>query len=303
MVDSNRSQPGTASSSKAAPAGTPAAAPPPAKGTPPTTPPPNAGASEAQTPTKTKAETLADLLRDDPPAGDEDGAAADDSAASGKAAGAKKAKPKKLNDLAEPLGIEASELYKLEVVTAADGSPVTVEQLKDYFGKRSEHSVAQLQWEEERSRQQADLVRANAELRELLAAIPRDKLDKTVLESVRNKHEASINRERARTLQVIPDWKDEAKRTEDLAGMAEYLQRFGFDAAHLKSVYDHRLLLLIRDAWKREARVKAALEAVNKEPPAQTPKPGKANAERNGAPRPSDGPATKGRAGLMALLD
>lgn len=300
MVDSNRSQPGTATSSKAAPAGTPAAAPP-AKGTPPTPPP--AKEPAAQAPTKSKAETLADLLRDDPPADDTDGAAADDSAASGKAAGAKKAKPKKLNDLAEPLGVEASELYKLEVVTAADGSPVTVEQLKDYYGKRSEHSVAQLQWEEDRSRQQADLVRANAELRELLAAIPRDKLDAKVLEAVRTKHEASIKRERARTLQVIPEWVDESKRTEDLAGMAEYLQRFGFDAAHLKSVYDHRLLSLIRDAWKREARVKAALEAVQKVEPTPTPKPGKANAERAGAPRPSDGPTSKGRAGLMALLE
>lgn len=244
------------------------------------------------------------MLRDDPPADDDNGGApSDDSDGTGKAAGAKKAKPKKLNDLAEPLGVEASELYKLEVVTAADGSPVTVEQLKDYYGKRSEHSVAQLQWEEDRSRQQSDLIRANAELRELLAAIPRDKLDKNVLEAVRTKHDASINRERARTLQVIPEWKDEATRTTDLAGMAEYLQRFGFDATHLKSVYDHRLLSLVRDAWRREARVKAALEAVNKEPPAPTPKPGKANAERNGAPRPSDGPTTKGRAGLMALLD
>jgi hypothetical protein len=209
-------------------------------------------------------------------------------------------KPKKFNDLAESLGIELAELYKLEIATSADGKPVTVEMLKDHHSKRSDFTVAQVKWEEEKTRQQADLVRGNTELRELIAAIPRDKLDPKVLEAVRGKVEESGKRERARTLEVIAEWRDAETMTKDLTGMGEWLKGYGFPADYLKTVVDHRALLMMRDAWKRDLRIKAALEEIERESPTAT---GKGKPTGKAPSKPSSGPKARGRVGLEALLE
>lgn len=300
MQNAASSQPGTAPpSNQKPPAGTPAPESKPANE--PTTAEPGKSGGSPETPPLSKAQRLAKLLSDAPDAGDGSetppGGGKD-----GEAGGSHKAKPKKFNDLAETLGVELSELYSLEIATSADGKPVTVEMLKDHHAKRSEFSVAQLQWEEERTRQQSDLVRANSELRELLAAVPQKAIDPKVLEAVRNKHDATLTRERARTLEVIPEWKVETKRVEELAGMGEFLKRYGYPTGHLATIYDHRALLMIRDAWRRELRVKQALEAVEKVDTAPTPKPGKPDGGK--APKkPASGPTPRGRAGLLSILN
>ena len=211
------------------------------------------------------------------------------------------AKPKRFNDLAATLDVDVAELYVLEIAEAADGSPVTVQALKDHYAKRSDFSVEQLKWNEERSRQQSELVRGNAELRELLAAIPRDKLDAKVLEAVRTKVTESANRERARTLTVIPEWKAKETMEADLAGMAEWLQGFGFPTGYLQTVFDHRAMNMMRTAWKREQMVKAALEEIEKEP---TAAPGKSKAGQGAPKKPTTSTQGRtGRAGLEALLN
>lgn len=235
-------------------------------------------------------ETGKPLKTDEPPpagagkAGEEDGSPA---------------KPKKFNELAERLGVEIDELYGLEIANAADGSPVTVQTLKDHHSKRSEFSVAQLQWEEARTRQQSELVRGNAEIRELLSAIPRDKLDPKILETVRAKVAENAKRERARTLELIPDWRDEGTMTKELEGMSEFLKGYGFPPDYLKTVFDHRAILMMRDAWRRETRVRAVLDEIEQDPP---PALGKGKPQGK-APNKGSQPLPKGRAGLESLLN
>jgi hypothetical protein len=250
-----------------------------------------------------KLERMAHLLKEGTPLNSEDGVStavgtADDD--QGEDGGSRKSKPKRFNELAKIAGLETAELYGLEIATAADGSPVTVEMLKDHHAERSDFSVAQLRWEEDRARQQGELVRGNAELRELLAAIPRDKLDPKVLETIKTKVTENAKRERARTLEVIPDWKDDETMTKDLTGMGEWLKGYGFPPDYLKTVYDHRAMLMMRDAWRREVRVRAILEQVEKEPAASLGK-GKPQGKSTGK-QPSSGPKPRGRAGLEALL-
>lgn len=218
----------------------------------------------------------------------------------GEAKPGKGAKPKKFNELAKALSLELPELYALEIATAEDGKPVTVEMLKDHYAKRTEFSVSQLKWNEERERQQGELARANTELRELLAAIPRDKLDKSVIEAVKAKAAENAAREEKRTLQVIPEWRDAAVKKQELAAMGEWLEDFGFPSGYLATVVDHRVFRMMRSSWQRETRIKAFLEQAEKEPtpPVGKSKPGSAPRKpASGEPRP------KGRAGLVALLE
>lgn len=283
------------------PAGTPSEANQPPAGTP--APSPEGGSPEpTQTPQKSKHQRLLELLKDEEPPG-ESGNPKPPGGGKGKAGGSQDAKPKKFNELAERIGVELSELYALEIAEPGkDGKPVTVETLKDHYAKRAEFSVREIEWEEERSRQQAELVRNNAELRELISALPRDAIKPEVLQKVKAKHDAVIKRERQDLLRVVPEWKDENTETKERGEMAEWLKDFGFPSSYLETVIDHRALHFIRENWRRYVRLTKALEELEEKP--DTMQPGKHKGGK--PPRKPDGrdkPNARGRAGLMVLLE
>lgn len=223
----------------------------------------------AEKPDKSRIETLADLFREGEPSQEGDASETD---ANGKPAERqKKGKPKGLKDLAERLELKPEDLYALEI-PMSDGKSRTLGQLKDLAAKEGDLSVRELAFEETRSRRESDLMRAQSELRELVAALPKSAVKPEVLEAIRTKHEAVLKRERAQTLEVIPEWNDEAKRTEEIAGIVEHLKGYGFPANYLQSVFDHRTIRYIRDNWRREVRIQKALEQVEAVRPKPTPK-------------------------------
>lgn len=181
-------------------------------------------------------------------------------------------KPKKFNDLAGKLGLELDELYKLEISQAEDGTPVTVESLKDRFSKQDDLQIREVEFEERKAEQEADIMQAQTELREIMAALPEKAIKPEVLQKVRDKHAAQVALERKLTLDVIPDWKDDKTRTADIEGMAEHLKQYGFPVNYLERVADHRQMKYIRDSWKREQRIRKALELVKSGRPNPTTK-------------------------------
>ena len=127
-------------------------------------------------------------------------------------------------------------------------------------------------------------MQAQEELRELMAALPEKAIKPEVLQKVRDKHEAQMQLERGRTLEVIPEWQDQETRTADMEGMADHLKQYGYPVNHLERVADHRQIKYIRDNWHREQRIRKALAAVKagkpnpttrhkagKKPPSKTP--------------------------------
>ena len=207
----------------------------------------------AEQTTEAGIDTLADLLTEE---------TEDAGASQGDARGSETAKPSKFNDLAGTLGLELDDLYKLEVSQAEDGTPVTVENLKDHFAKQGDFSVREIEFEERRTQQESDLMRAQEELRELMAALPEKAIKPEVLQKVRDKHAAQVQLERRRTLDVIPEWQDEKARIADIEGMAEHLKQYGYPVNHLEQIADHRQIKYIRDNWQREQRIRKALEKV-----------------------------------------
>ena len=186
----------------------------------------------------------------------------DDAGASGDASGSDNAKPTKFNDLAGTLGLELDDLYKLEIAQAEDGTPVTIEHLKDNHAKQADFSLHEMEFEERRTQQESDLMQAQEELRELMAALPEKAIKPEVLQKVRDKHDAQVTLERRRTLEVIPDWQDETTRTADIEGMAEHMKQYGYPVDYLERVADHRQIKYIRDNWQREQRIRKALAKV-----------------------------------------
>lgn len=188
-----------------------------------------------------------------------------------------KTTPTKFNDLAGATDMDLDALYKLEINLDDDSEPVTIEQLKDSFKQRSEFEKDRFEFEETRTQQETELLRARAELNDILEALPKNAVRPEVLERIRDKNEQRMQVERTRTLDAIPAWKDQDKRTADLAAMSEHLGQYGFPTEHLGTLQDHRWFPYIRDNMAREKRVREALEKVKAGKPekAPTPKPQK----------------------------
>ncbi len=166
------------------------------------------------------------LAADEPGAGapnDDDASGSDDAA------------PTKFNELAGKLGIKLDDLYKLEVSQAEDGTSVSVENLKDYFTERVDYSMREIEFEERKTKSESDIMQAQEELRELMAALPEKAIQPEVLQKVRAKHDAQATLERKRTLDVIPEWQDQEIRTADLTGMSEHLKQYGYPAIQIHS--------------------------------------------------------------------
>lgn len=176
----------------------------------------------------------------------------------------RKGPPKSLHDAAELLGIKVEDIYKLQVGLANDETPYTLGELKDSFSERENFAVEQLAWGEEKANQEAELLRSRNELTELLTLLPPSAIKPEVLNKIREKHAAAIQRERNLTMTVISEWKNEEVRNTDLQGMTEHLVKAGFPKDYLKNVSDHKTMRYIRENYLREKRINDALARVKK---------------------------------------
>lgn len=188
---------------------------------------------------------------------------------------------KTIADAAERLGIPIEKLYELEFGVGNDQQKYSLGKLKDHFTARNDFEIERLRWGETKAQQEADNVRARNEVLELVSLLPKDAIKPEVMTKLRERHTAHITRENARTLEVIPDWKDEKVREADMAGMREHLTSAGFPAKYLDNIIDHLSMRYIRANYLREKRINEALALVKpKQPetPAQRPSGNRGNA-------------------------
>lgn len=189
-------------------------------------------------------------------------------------------KPTKFNDLAGVSGLDLDALYGLEVQLEGVDEGVTIEQLKDHFKSAKDFDLQVLEFEERRTEEQNALARTQAELREILQALPANAVKPEVLAKIRERTQQAAETERAATLDAIPEWKSDERRQSDIAAMTEHLQGYGFPVNQLEHLIDHRWQRYIRDNMLRERRVKEALAKVR---PAKPDKSGKTPPQKKAA--------------------
>ncbi len=211
-------------------------------------------------------EALGDLLAAGEPQ-EEDQPGGDDAESSGSD---KQTKLTKFNDLAGATELDLDALYKLTISLDDSGEPVTVEQLKDSYKQRADFDVSVIEFEERRTQQENELLQAKTELQEILQALPANAVNKETLDKIRAKSEATRQAEQQKTLEVIPEWQDEDKRTADIAAMAEHLKGYGFPVTYLTQVVSHQQLKYIRDNMLREKRIRDAIAKVRAGKPDKT---------------------------------
>lgn len=180
----------------------------------------------------------------------------------------KKGKPKTLDALAERLGIDVKELYDITLNTGKhdgqEGKDVTLGELKDLAKDSATFEVEKLDFAEQRTKQEADWLRAQQDFSALVKMLPKSAVKPELLKAIADQRLENVEVERSATLRSIPAWKDDAVEESDRKAMSEHLQTYGFGANQLELVTDNRMIKYIRDNWQREERIKAALEKVKK---------------------------------------
>lgn len=231
-----------------------------------------------ETPAKSQIETLADMFSDKP-ANEADGGETPPNKGKTAEKHQKVVPPKGLKELAERLTLKPEDLYAIEI-PMADGKSMSLGKLKDLGSKEGDLSVRELAIEETRTKKEAEILQSQEELNQLISALPRDTLKPEVINAIRRKQEVYLSQERRKTLEFIPEWNDESKRTEELTGIVEHLKGYGFPQQFLQTIHDARALKYIRENFLREQRLRKALEQVKPAKPATTSK-----SKPNGAPK------------------
>jgi hypothetical protein len=191
-------------------------------------------------------------------AADKKAAASDE----GKASESKKAAPGDLSALAERLGVKVEDLYSVKVPASAGREPMTIGQIKDKFAQWDSLEADRLALSERQVKADREQVARNDEVRELLSMIPKEQLNKEVLERAAARVVQRRQQATAELLASIPEWKDEARRAADLKEISTSLKGYGIPEHFAASITDPGIMRFLRDAIRREAQVNKALEAV-----------------------------------------
>jgi hypothetical protein len=170
--------------------------------------------------------------------------------------------PETMEQLTRRLGLKPEQVYGVKIPLADGAEPLTIGQMKDRVAELVDLETRETQFEQRRVKSEGEILRVQAEVRELLAMVPKEHIKPELVDKIRKRHDENMKRERQMTLEHIPDWQDEKKRVEDIQGMAEFMGDYGFDETFLGTVSDHRALKFIRDMYLRDKRIKAALAKV-----------------------------------------
>lgn len=172
--------------------------------------------------------------------------------------------PQTVEALSKRLGLKPEQVYAIKVPMPNGAEALTLGDMKDRVAELVDLDTREMQFDQRRIRQEGDLLRAQAEMRDIMALLPPDVVQKLpgLTEKVRKRHVETQTRERQLTLQHIPEWQDEKRCTQDMQGMIEFVGEWGFDESFLGTVVDHRAMKFIRDMYLRDQKIKNAMKGV-----------------------------------------
>ena len=156
-----------------------------------------------------------------------------------------------LKDLAAELEIEAKDLYEVEIPMGADKA-ISLGELKDAYKKFEHMQRDQDDYQETKSRSENELMVARRQLEQLIQlGSATGQLTPELISALDNQHTQNIQREHLALIQAIPEWNDQARKTNDFEKMVNVMQGYGFSRTEVESVMDHRLVKFVHDMTQR----------------------------------------------------
>lgn len=191
--------------------------------------------------------------------------------------GKPKSKPQlsDLNALAESLGVEVKDLYSVQIPSSVNGAEAhTLGKLKDLAKDQDDLTVRALKFDESSRRRESELIAEEQRLAMLMESLPKTAIKPEILAKVEQRRLAKLSAECERTMELIPEWSDEAVRSEELKGIVEHLESFGVPGSFLVRHFDAATLRYVRENFVREKRLKEGLAKLKERKPTQQSKSG-----------------------------
>lgn len=160
-------------------------------------------------------------------------------------------KPVTLNELAEDIGVEAAELYDVEIKLPNDES-VTLGAMKDAY-KEFQSIKAERQEYETRTRAEQNKMMVERQQFDALltAGIREGFVSEQTIQKVNLQHEANLKREASAIAEAIPEWRsDPAKRRDDFKGIYEMLEPYGFSEQEVLNIGQAKIIKFLYDQHK-----------------------------------------------------
>jgi hypothetical protein len=158
--------------------------------------------------------------------------------------------------------LTAEQAYAIKVPMPNGAEALSIGEIKDKVAELTDFEMRVVQFDERRIKQEGELLKSQSELRELISVLPKDAIKPEVLQKLRERQAETTRQQRQLTLEHIPEWRDEKKRTAEIEGIVEMLSDYGFDESFLQSVVDHRAMKFIRDNYLIRTRIRKSLEQV-----------------------------------------
>lgn len=101
------------------------------------------------------------------------------------------------------------------------------------------------------------------------------KLQQHRVQEQREREQEILSREQEALVEAVPEWKDDEVKQEELGELHSYAKNLGYTDEELSQVYDHRVLLMLRDAKRyRDLKAKGTEATKGKKKTSKTLKPG-----------------------------
>jgi len=161
-----------------------------------------------------------------------------------------------LKALAEKLGVEPSDLYKVKI-GLSDGEQMTLGQMKDKVQSLTDLDGEKQQLTQKQIEFENSMLRERAEVSALLEKV-QHAITPEMVEQTRQERDQHLAKERKSLLEAIPEWKDAEIYTKDRGELVEFVGQYGVSEAEFSAVADHRLVKLVRDAHRLQRTLSSA---------------------------------------------
>lgn len=175
--------------------------------------------------------------------------------------GASKTDIKTFGDLAKAVGVDKAKLYDIQVTLKDQKTNVSIGQLKDAYQDQEDITFREIEWGERRAKEEQEMSRARSELEVLVSLVPKESLKPEQVKAASKIVQAQLDRAKADLIRRVPEWEDAEVMKSEGTKINEYLADYGIKLA---SIRDPAVIHYIRNAWKQDTRIKAALEKIRK---------------------------------------
>lgn len=165
--------------------------------------------------------------------------------------------PASLQSLLEKAGVAPEDFYGMEV-PGLEG--VTFGDAKDGLQSSEQLQQAQLQQESSLKDRENKLLERFREVAQLEALIPQEARNPQVTEQIKQYQGQQLAREQSLLAEAIPEWNDREVAHGDQKAILDVMTQYGYSAAEVGSIADHRAIKMIND-YSRLKAIAAGAEA------------------------------------------